>query len=136
MSKDGKVVTPLSLGGGVFALRSVPEDFDDILEGCDPRQRGFIITRFDRAVAYLDEHGKSATQHRQWFEHLKHQDEALYSMRIMCLYNIRVIYTFLDQKPLLLHAFSEKAGGTSKRKSYQPACEKAKNRLREFLRED
>lgn len=124
------LVYPTQYTGDVFAHEKVNSDLKDIIH--QSGERGKIQAILQRQIAFLDKHRVNAIQHSEWFEILKGYDGSYYSMRIKCQSNIRIIYTFLDAKPILLYAFSEKRRGTSKTKSYSAAYEVAKLRLLEI----
>lgn len=133
--KIGNLIYPTVYRGGVFVHMSIHDDLRDLLERIDRREQAKVKALLLRQLEFLDEHGASAVAHGAWFERLKHQKEAYYAMRIICLANIRIIYIFIDRKPFLLCAFGEKAKGSANTKSYSAACSKAEGRLTEIREE-
>lgn len=123
---------PVVFRGGVFCHPDVNEDLEGILEhaGCI----GMVRAKLEKALEYLDENGRRAVQHREWFEKLKGVDD-MFSLHVACVANIRILYVFFGQKPILLYAFSEKAKATARAKSYATAIPFALKRMGELNHE-
>ena len=122
---------PFSFPGTVLCVDAWEKEIQDIIEHSGERSR--IIAALKTRVRFLAERGHKATRHPQWFEKLKGADD-LYSMHVVTVHNIRIIYAFVKEKPVLLYAFEEKAGKNSGKNSYDTAIEISRARLDELLR--
>ncbi|WP_370812706.1 hypothetical protein [Butyricicoccus pullicaecorum] len=66
-----------------------------------------FLTILSKRLKFLQSQGTQATQHEE-FERL---EDNIYSMHIACKQlNIRILYSFLNDGTVLLHAFYERAG--------------------------
>jgi len=128
----GNITYPTAFRGGVFCHPDVNEDLEGILghSGCI----GIVGAKLDKALVYLEANGRRAVNHQKWFEKLKGVDD-MFSLHVACVANIRILYAFFEQKPVLLYAFSEKAKGTAKTKSYAAAIPIALKRMEELINE-
>lgn len=65
----------------------------------------------NRRLAFLKEYGSEAQEHHEEFERL---DADLYSMHLESdSFNIRILYSFLEDGTILLRAFYERGGKTA-----------------------
>lgn len=75
--------------------------------GAEPRFKAQFLVR----LRHLNQHGRDAVSHPQWFERLKGTKRELFSMRFRGnpgSGNIRIIYCIIDPNSYLLLAFQEK----------------------------
>lgn len=121
---------PIVFRGGVFCHPEFKRDFWDILErsGC----KGIVAAKFQKQLEFLDQKGRKAPAlHSEWFEQLTSMD-GLYSIRIKCKVNIRILFDFLEEKPVLLCCFLETARAQAGANSYQAAKPIARRRFGEL----
>lgn len=86
-----------------------------------------FLAMLSKRLKFLQSEGTSATQHEE-FERL---EDNIYSMHISSKQmNIRILYSFLNDGSVLLHAFYERAG--KRHTDYTDTIKLARTRLKEL----
>lgn len=116
----------------VFFHGDLIQDLHGILSKSGIEQA--FLSLFLTRIKFLLEYSNNATKHEE-FERLSHTSVGLYSMHLSRRgFNIRILYALLQEgDPVLLHAFSERAG--KRVTSYENHIPIAEERLRSFLEE-
>ncbi len=107
MSKLGEQLQELSEHlSGFFVHEDLISEIVSIIEKSGQGKSFFKI--FYRRLDFLKSHGKTAQEYHEEFERINAE---IYSMHIASkFFNVRILYSFLDDGTILLRAF-EKASG-------------------------